>query len=82
MSGKVLILPEITLPSPLHCGRLESLDRHRGVGKLKRKLAYYDASMTRWPDWVYKQYDAHELVNKVLNELKNFQLGNFFSIFI
>ena len=80
MSGKVLILPEVTLKSPLHQGRLVCLDRYRGIPYLKRKLSYYDSAVTQWPEWVYRNYDPHELVNRVLEELKSLKLGmeNFF----
>lgn len=74
LTGKVLILPEVSLLSPLNAARFTSLDRYRHSPT--RKMSGWDASVTPWPEWVYRQYDPHHLVTRVLQELKNFKLGN------
>lgn len=29
-----------------------------------------DMWQTQWPDWVYKQYDVHQLVSRITEKLK------------
>lgn len=38
-----------------------------------------DAVVTRWPEWVYRQYETDRLVKRIKNELMFLEQGSFLS---
>lgn len=76
MSANVKIVPEINLPHPFLDQRLVSLDNHRvkptNEKELKRqnRIEMLESVVTRWPSWVYRQYDPHRLACKIREHLQ------------
>lgn len=66
--AKVKILPEVILPDPLSDINITSLNRYRQYGKCL-SCNSRDAIMTRWPTWVYSQYQFHYLIPRIMNHL-------------
>lgn len=79
--AKVQILPEVMLPELGSGVRLQSLERFGILPRLnfnqmtKASKKKYDrfnfSSYTRWPSWVYKQYDVRLLMERVRKELSS-----------
>ncbi|KAG8323202.1 hypothetical protein J6590_009849 [Homalodisca vitripennis] len=73
--ARVRILPEIKLPDPLQAVQLQSLNRHRTSPALHLKSRRADAAVTRWPAFVYEQYDVDKLIADIKKELSIFSQG-------
>lgn len=83
--GKVTvrILPEIDLAGPLISGQIPSLNSSRQMEncyeslKANSKFRRFDAIQTRWPIWVYNNYELQVLSKKIRHYLKAYAVGEF-----
>lgn len=73
LTAKVKILPEVRLPDALNAVRFASLNRHRTNHPFRCRLR--DAVVTRWPEWVYRQYETDRLVKRIKKELMFLEQG-------
>ncbi|CAN7998462.1 unnamed protein product [Ixodes hexagonus] len=72
----IKILPDKPTPDVGEVARLPSLDKLRLPSRLRPEQPYSRgrdpygfAHLTRWPSWVYRQYDSNILVRKIETEL-------------
>ncbi|EZA51920.1 protein cereblon isoform X2 [Ooceraea biroi] len=77
ITAEVKILPEITLGPPFLEQRLASLDHLRVFPdseetfmRKQKRVENWDAAVTAWPAWVYRQYDPKRLSNKIRHDLQ------------
>ncbi|XP_066582632.1 protein cereblon [Prorops nasuta] len=72
----VRILPEVILKSPFQDERLTPLDPYRtqpfneAEARSQEKIEQFDAAVTPWPAWLYRQYDPLRLSLRIRNYLK------------
>jgi len=85
--ARVCILPEVRLPDPLESVRLRSLGKIRSSPHMKQWCRRADAALTRWPAFVYEQYNTERLVQQIKLELsttlitqKNLEKGAKFGV--
>ena len=85
IAANVKILPEMKLTHPFLDQRLASLDSHRNIDRSDSKdqykqsrIAKFDAALTPWPAWVYKQYDPYNLALKIRHQLMFIETSNIF----
>lgn len=76
VSACVQILPEVILGDPLYNIRSLSLERYRKFSRKSKKIEVHDALATRWPSWVYSQYQSKKLVKRLTNLLLHMKTGN------
>lgn len=60
------IIPDIRLPYILEGARIQSLNKHRS--RNRNLCMQMEAARTRWPLWVYKNYDEHTLMKDLKNK--------------
>ncbi|KAG7190065.1 hypothetical protein KM043_006206 [Ampulex compressa] len=76
ISANVKILPEITLGPPFLEERLASLDRlrvritNKEDVKKQERVENFEAIITPWPAWVYRQYDPMRLSSIIRRRLE------------
>lgn len=72
--ASVRVLPDRTIPDVGEVARLPSLDRLRLPPRLQtgrsRQDPYNFAYLTRWPAWIYRQYDSELLMRRIVSELR------------
>ncbi|XP_049791902.1 protein cereblon [Schistocerca nitens] len=75
--AKVKILPEVILPDPLKEIKHLSLNRLRQFKNLQQWscLNARDAVQTRWPIWVYMQYQTEYLIPRIMHHLQHVSSG-------
>ncbi|VVC43279.1 Hypothetical protein CINCED_3A015566 [Cinara cedri] len=66
--AKIRIMPDITLPNPYHKLCLNPRNRHSNHGNNLCRTK--DMWQTQWPNWVYKQFDVHQLASRVAEKVK------------
>ncbi|XP_064480332.1 protein cereblon-like [Ornithodoros turicata] len=72
LTAEIKILPDDPTPDVGEVARLQCLNRFQRPSEINmsRNLGRYGfAPLTRWPAWVYLQYDAEVLVNRIKSEL-------------
>ncbi|GLH08848.1 Protein cereblon homolog [Gryllus bimaculatus] len=76
VSAKVRILPEIILGDPLAGASFSSCDKYRKSAKKLKNLENREAVVTRWPSWVYSQFQTQKLMKKLIHLLRHMKIGN------
>jgi len=80
LMGKVRILPEVILGKGLEAVQLPSMQRFlRGFKSGHRDPRKHNqwacANFTRWPPWVYEQYDTDTLMHQIKQEIHSWNSG-------